>query len=247
MQERSDSLLPGVDFQKTMEAIAAAIQRIAPNEFAAISLHDKAAGVLCEYPLHRSAAQVKEREISLDEDSSPEAWAFQLQEGLFIANVDRTAFPMEAFAHLREAGIRTGWWLPLNSAGSVIGTLFIGSSELTAFESLSRNTLMQLAAQVALTIEVVDANRKLAALIGRLEEDKRRLEERLRDLQGIKPVLPDSSGTLEAREREHIVNALRDAKGVIGGRDGAAERLGLKRTTLNSKIKKLGIDRWQHG
>jgi transcriptional regulator with GAF, ATPase, and Fis domain len=36
---------------------------------------------------------------------------------------------------------------------------------------------------------------------------------------------------------------LRDTKGQIGGPDGAAARLGLKRTALNSKIKKLGITR----
>ena len=48
--------------------------------------------------------------------------------------------------------------------------------------------------------------------------------------------------TLEATEREHILRVLRDAKG-IGGPDGAAARLGLKRTTLNSKLKKLGIKR----
>jgi formate hydrogenlyase transcriptional activator len=49
--------------------------------------------------------------------------------------------------------------------------------------------------------------------------------------------------TLEAAERGHIVRALREAKGMIGGPTGAAARLGLKRTTLNSKIKKLGISR----
>jgi DNA-binding NtrC family response regulator len=49
--------------------------------------------------------------------------------------------------------------------------------------------------------------------------------------------------TLHAAERDHIVRALREAKGIIGGPGGAAERLGLKRTTLNSKIKKLGIER----
>jgi len=49
--------------------------------------------------------------------------------------------------------------------------------------------------------------------------------------------------TLQAAERETILRALREAKGVIGGPGGAAERLALKRTTLNSKIKKLGIER----
>jgi transcriptional regulator with GAF, ATPase, and Fis domain len=51
------------------------------------------------------------------------------------------------------------------------------------------------------------------------------------------------SPTLHAAEREHILRVLRETKGQIGGADGAAERLGLKRTTLNSKLKKLGIER----
>lgn len=49
--------------------------------------------------------------------------------------------------------------------------------------------------------------------------------------------------SLEATEREHILRVLRETKGKIGGSDGAAARLGLVRTTLNSKMKKLGIER----
>jgi formate hydrogenlyase transcriptional activator len=51
------------------------------------------------------------------------------------------------------------------------------------------------------------------------------------------------SPTLKAAEREHILRVLRETKGQIGGPDGAAARLGLKRTTLNSKLKKLDIER----
>jgi PAS domain S-box-containing protein len=51
------------------------------------------------------------------------------------------------------------------------------------------------------------------------------------------------TSTHEAAERDHILRTLRDTKGSIAGDDGAAARLGLKRTTLNSKIKKLGIAR----
>jgi PAS domain S-box-containing protein len=53
---------------------------------------------------------------------------------------------------------------------------------------------------------------------------------------------PEGS-TLEATEREHILRVLRETKGKIAGPKGAAARLGLKRTTLNSKLKKLGIER----
>jgi formate hydrogenlyase transcriptional activator len=44
-------------------------------------------------------------------------------------------------------------------------------------------------------------------------------------------------------EREMILKALRETKGVIAGPDGAAARLGLKRTTLHSKMRKFGIER----
>ncbi len=51
------------------------------------------------------------------------------------------------------------------------------------------------------------------------------------------------TSTHEAAERDHILRTLRETKGMIAGDHGAAARLGLKRTTLNSKIKKLGIER----
>jgi formate hydrogenlyase transcriptional activator len=53
----------------------------------------------------------------------------------------------------------------------------------------------------------------------------------------------EESPTLHAAERDHILRVLRECKGQIGGADGAAARLGVKRTTLNSKLKKLGIER----
>jgi formate hydrogenlyase transcriptional activator len=46
---------------------------------------------------------------------------------------------------------------------------------------------------------------------------------------------------LRAKERERILRALRDCHGKLGGPDGAAARLGLKRTTLQSKLDQLGI------
>jgi transcriptional regulator with GAF, ATPase, and Fis domain len=49
------------------------------------------------------------------------------------------------------------------------------------------------------------------------------------------------STTHAAAERQHIVNAMREAKGHISGEKGAAAILGLPRTTLNSKLKKLAI------
>ena len=49
--------------------------------------------------------------------------------------------------------------------------------------------------------------------------------------------------TFNQAEREAILRALRDSGGVIAGPSGAAARLGLNRTTLHSKMQRLGIQR----
>jgi formate hydrogenlyase transcriptional activator len=49
--------------------------------------------------------------------------------------------------------------------------------------------------------------------------------------------------TLEAAEREHILKALEATKWVLAGRRGAAAKLGMKRTTLQSRMQKLGLTR----
>lgn len=52
-----------------------------------------------------------------------------------------------------------------------------------------------------------------------------------------------SSKTLEEVEREHILNVLKETSWVIGGPEGAAKRLGINRTTLTFRMRKLDIVR----
>jgi len=54
---------------------------------------------------------------------------------------------------------------------------------------------------------------------------------------------PAGATTLEECEREHILHALAETSWIVGGTRGAANRLGMKRTTLISKMKKLGVTR----
>lgn len=65
----------------------------------------------------------------------------------------------------------------------------------------------------------------------------------LQELRLAEPERPAASPTLQTAEREQILRVLRETKWTIGGPDGAAARLGLKRTTLTSKLKKLGLSR----
>jgi formate hydrogenlyase transcriptional activator len=75
-------------------------------------------------------------------------------------------------------------------------------------------------------------------------------------LSELRPVYegPRHDTTLESLEREHILRVLRETGGVIAGLRGAAARLGMKRTTLQSRMQKMGITRadyetrpsWRH-
>jgi formate hydrogenlyase transcriptional activator len=55
--------------------------------------------------------------------------------------------------------------------------------------------------------------------------------------------VPKGPATLAEAERAHILNALRESNWVVGGATGAAARLGVKRTTLMSKMHKRGLSR----
>ncbi len=54
--------------------------------------------------------------------------------------------------------------------------------------------------------------------------------------------LPKANRTLEDATRDHIVDTLKESNWVVGGRNGAAARLGIARTTLLSKMRRLGIE-----
>jgi transcriptional regulator with GAF, ATPase, and Fis domain len=60
--------------------------------------------------------------------------------------------------------------------------------------------------------------------------------------QTVKQSSESASRTLADADREHILETLEEANWLIGGQTGAANRLGLPRTTLIYKMRKLGID-----
>ncbi|MGE0884298.1 MAG: sigma 54-interacting transcriptional regulator [Blastocatellales bacterium] len=70
------------------------------------------------------------------------------------------------------------------------------------------------------------------------EEIARIVKETLNALNDKKSVIDEQT----QKQREEIVRALTESKGRVGGADGAAARLGLNRTTLISRMKKLGLD-----
>ena len=61
--------------------------------------------------------------------------------------------------------------------------------------------------------------------------------------EGAAPAAETAGATLENAERDVILRALRESGGRVSGAQGAAARLGIKRTTLQGKMRRLGITR----
>ncbi|RPJ61243.1 MAG: GAF domain-containing protein [Acidobacteria bacterium] len=71
------------------------------------------------------------------------------------------------------------------------------------------------------------------------------LKVQLSDLKAAAPLSnrPERKDTLDEAQRKHILAALEETNWVVGGPNGAAARLGLNRSTLQFRMKKLGISR----
>jgi formate hydrogenlyase transcriptional activator len=70
------------------------------------------------------------------------------------------------------------------------------------------------------------------------------LQAPLSELSVLVPAdVTQESVTLESVERDHILQVLKECRGVVGGPRGAAVKLGMNRSTLNSRMRKLGISR----
>lgn len=87
---------------------------------------------------------------------------------------------------------------------------------------------------------IVSPGPALAVPLAEFEQQARRRPARQRSAprrtrrQPVQSILTDV-------DRDQIIRALKDSDGLVGGPDGAASRLGLKRTTFITRMKKLGI------
>jgi formate hydrogenlyase transcriptional activator len=80
---------------------------------------------------------------------------------------------------------------------------------------------------------ILSSGKTLQAPLGELKPHKRQVS--------IKPAA--KRRTMEEIERESILEALRESNWIVGGPQGAAVKLGLKRTTLASRMERLGLSR----
>jgi PAS domain S-box-containing protein len=224
LAELSVSVLPGLKIEQMLQAVASSMQRIVAHDYSSIALLDQANDALHSYVLGTAGETGPEMELSLEPGTSPEATVLQTREAVFLPSLKNSSYPPASLRHALSAGILAGWWLPLVHESGLAGVLSIGVRNPQTFEQVSRHTLTQMAAQIALTIQGIHAARQLSAQTQKLKEEKRYLEEELRTEYSFEEIVGNGESLRRVLKQVETV-APTDATTLILGETGTGKEL----------------------
>jgi formate hydrogenlyase transcriptional activator len=221
--ELSKALLANPDIRQMLAAIDASIQQLIAHDYATIALYDATSPrQLQMQQLSSGKEQSSVRELTIPIDGTPEGWVFVHQEPLLMTQVEqkKAGQPIPQL----KAGIKSGCWVPLNSRGEVIGTLFVGSRRESSFDQQIAQTLLLAASQIAGIIKIDHSFRRMIQRSDRLKEEKRYLEEELRTEYNFEEIVGESQGLRAVLKQVETV-ASTSATVLILGETGTGKEL----------------------
>jgi formate hydrogenlyase transcriptional activator len=215
--EINNTLVTTRDLQKLFPAISSFLRRVIRHDLASVAVYDEAAHAMSFYPLDSPlTVGLADAGSTVPVKDAPAGQALLERQTKIFSRKDLLGIQSSFVTQMLERGIQSLCCIPLTTRKGELGTLNLASQDANAFAAKDIGFLEQVAAQVA--VAEITRGRRIA----------------------------DSNETLESMEREYIIRMLREANGVIAGPHGAAARLGMKRTTLQSRIVKLGITREEY-
>jgi formate hydrogenlyase transcriptional activator len=220
--ELGKALLANPDIRQMLAAIEASLQRLIPHDYATIALQDLNGSdqlIVRELPPTKPGST---EEFIVPMDRSPDGWVFRHHEPLLMSQVEDKKAGSPAFQ--QSTGVKAGCWVPLNSRGEVIGTLFVGSRQETGFEPRQTEALLQAANQIAGIIKLDHGFRRIVELSCKLKEEKRYLEEELRTEYNFEEIVGENRDLKTVLKQVETV-AGTDATVLILGETGTGKEL----------------------
>jgi formate hydrogenlyase transcriptional activator len=220
--ELGKALLTNPDIRQMLAAIEASIQRLMPHDYATLALqdlNDTDQLLVRELPSARSAAA---QEVMVSIDGSPDGWVFVHQEPLMMSQIAEKNAGLAALQ--MSAGVKSGCWVPLNTRGEIIGTLFVGSRQEVSFEPRHVEMLLQAGSQIAGIMKIDHGFRRMVQLSSKLKEEKRYLEEELRTEYNFEEIVGESRDLKTVLKQVETV-ATTDATVLILGETGTGKEL----------------------
>ena len=248
LMEFHKQLIARPDPAELTGVITAFVNRVIPHDYAMLSLEDDTMRWLGMDP--KDATRLTGWDPKETFGAAGNTSAFRSSN--FVGDSrDRSQHSERAWEQLRGQGIQSTYGMPLVTLRGKFGTLYLASRQPGAFTELDRELIEQVAMHVALAVDYACTSREIESLKHSLTEqtivvgnpEVNRPEELGSPLELQRGGAPSGQPTLAMVERDYILQVLRTTQGKVSGIQGAAAKLGLKRTTLQSRMQKLKIQR----
>jgi transcriptional regulator with GAF, ATPase, and Fis domain len=248
LMEFHKQLIARPDPAELTGVITAFVNRVIPHDYAMLSLEDDTMRWLGMDPKDATRLTGWDRKETFGAAGNTSAFR---SSNLVGDSRDRSQHSERAWEQLRGQGIQSTYGMPLVTLRGKFGTLYLASRQPGAFTELDRELIEQVAMHVALAVDYACTSREIESLKHNLTEqtivvgnpEVNRPEELGSPLELQRGGAPSGQPTLAMVERDYILQVLRTTQGKVSGIQGAAAKLGLKRTTLQSRMQKLKIQR----
>jgi formate hydrogenlyase transcriptional activator len=222
--EINNAIISDLTREPLFRAIAEALGRVVPVERTAIFLHDPERDVLRLFVLHSALPSTYfVVGLEMSPEDSHVGRVFRERRPLLRRDLEREReYPMEdrAFAD----GVRSYVIVPLVARGTAVGTLAVASTRTGQYSEADAAFLQEVANQVALAVENMQAYERIARLQARLERENVYLQDEIRREHNFDEIVGSSPALLEVLRKVEQA-APTDAGVLILGETGTGKEL----------------------
>ncbi|HEU5453589.1 MAG TPA: sigma 54-interacting transcriptional regulator [Terriglobales bacterium] len=223
--EMNNVLVSNLDLHELFPRISACLRGLVKHDYASLALHDPEQDVMRLRALVFPGGKgLVREELVYPVDGSPAGWVLEHKAPLLLDRMDTDRFPAPVTRLMKDDGVQSAIFLPLQTRNGVLGTMSVASVEANAFDEANVALLAQMARQVAIAVENALAFTQIAQLKDKLASERLYLEDEIRSQYNFEEIVGESAALQRVLQQVETV-APTNAGVLILGETGTGKEL----------------------